>query len=347
MSHERAEPCVSASVSSGLALSIAIVLVTSFTPSYRHDLLAASYSLSPSPLAPSLTSYSSLCIVQLPGVSVTLRAALTMSQSSQSYSPRPSCYRPRHRRRAHRHPPHSCRAHRDVLIASCSSRCAHRLVLIASCSSRRAHRVVLIASCSSRRAHRVVLIASCSSRSAHRVVLIASCSSRRAHRVVLIASCSSRRAHRVVLIASCSSRRAHRVVLIASCSSRRAHRVVLIASCSLRPAQRVVLITSCSPRPAQRFVSYLPTFLCFRAKCGSSIYRCTLDRMNRTGLSHNAWNPLRVCECDKSICYDVPCLDRQRDRGAMTRVVWTPFALKLLRPEGKCSDMPASRRKMP
>jgi len=146
----------------------------------------------------------------------------------------------------------------------------------------------------------------------------------------------------VVLIASCSSRRVHRVVLIASCSSRRAHRVV----------------------------SYLPTFLCFRhsamlrasktaamdvtlgacagnAKCGSSIYRCTLDIENRTGLSHYAWNPLCVCECDASICCDVPCLDSQRNHGAMTRVVRMPFALTRLRPEGKCPDMAASRRKMP
>jgi len=57
----------------------------------RRDLLAASYSLSSSPLAPSLTSYSSLYIVQLPGVSVTLRAALTLSQSLPLYSPRLTC----------------------------------------------------------------------------------------------------------------------------------------------------------------------------------------------------------------------------------------------------------------
>jgi len=57
----------------------------------RRDLLAASYSLSSLLLAPSLTSYSSLCIVQLPGVSVTLRAALTLSQSLPSYSPRLTC----------------------------------------------------------------------------------------------------------------------------------------------------------------------------------------------------------------------------------------------------------------
>jgi len=54
-------------------------------------ILAASYSLSSSPVAPSLTSYSSLCIVQLPGVSVTLRAALTLSQSSPSYLPHLTC----------------------------------------------------------------------------------------------------------------------------------------------------------------------------------------------------------------------------------------------------------------
>jgi len=154
-----------------------------------------------------------------------------MSQSSQSYSLRPTCYRPRCRRRAHRHPPHSRHAHRVVLIA-------------------------------------------------------------------------------ILLIV---------VVLIASCSSRR----------------------------GQRVMSYLPTFLCFHAKCGSSIYRCTLDRMNRTGLSHYAWNPLRVCEYDKSICCNVPYLDSQRDRGAMTRVVQTPFALTRQCPEGKCPDTAVSRRKMP
>ena len=32
------------------------------------------------------------------------------------------------------------------------------------------------------------------------------------------------------------------------------------------------------------------------AKCGSRIYRRTLDIENRTGLSHYAWNLLRVCE---------------------------------------------------
>ena len=91
MSDERAKPCKSASVSSSLALSIAIILVASFTPSYsprptRRVLLAES-----SPLAPSLTSYSSLCIVQLPCVSFTLRAALTLSQNSPSYSPHLTC----------------------------------------------------------------------------------------------------------------------------------------------------------------------------------------------------------------------------------------------------------------
>jgi len=36
-----------------------------------------------------------------------------------------------------------------------------------------------------------------------------------------------------------------------------------------------------------------------------------------------------------SICCDVPCLYSQRDRGAMIRVVQTPFALTRQRPEGK------------
>jgi len=57
-------------------------------------ILATSYLLSSSTPAPSLSSYSSLCILQLPGVSVTLRAMLTMSQRLPSYSPHPTRYRP-------------------------------------------------------------------------------------------------------------------------------------------------------------------------------------------------------------------------------------------------------------
>jgi len=77
------------------------------------------------------------------------------------------------------------------------------------------------------------------------------------------------------------------------------------------------------------------------AKCSSSIYRCNLDIENRTGLSHNAWNPLRVCECDTSSIYcDVLHLDSQRDRGAITCVIRTC-------PVGKCPDTAVSRRKIP
>jgi len=47
----------------------------------------------------------------------------------------------------------------------------------------------------------------------------------------------------------------------------------------------------------------------------------TVDIKNRTGLSHYVWNLLRVCECDPSICYNVPCLDCHRKCGAMRRVV--------------------------
>ena len=66
----------------------------------------------------------------------------------------------------------------------------------------------------------------------------------------------------------------------------------------------------------------------------------TVDIKNRTGLSHYAWNWLRVCECDSSICCNVPCLDSQRKRGAMIRIVWT-------HPVGKYPDTAASRSKMP
>ena len=34
------------------------------------------------------------------------------------------------------------------------------------------------------------------------------------------------------------------------------------------------------------------------AKCGTSIYRCTLDIKNRMGLSHYARNPVHVCKCE-------------------------------------------------
>jgi len=65
----------------------------------------------------------------------------------------------------------------------------------------------------------------------------------------------------------------------------------------------------------------------------------TVDIKNRTGLSHYAWNPLRVSECDQSICCDIPCLDNLGDRAAMIRIVLTC-------PVGKCPDMATSKRKM-
>jgi len=142
----------------------------------------------------------------------------------------------------------------------------------------------------------------------------------------------------VVLIASCSSRRAHRVVLIASGTSCR----VVFANFPLFPTLRAMLRASKTAA-----IDVMLGACAGNAKCGSSIYRCTLDIENRTGLSHYAWNLLRVCECDASICCDVPCLDSQRNHGAMTRIVRMPFALTRLRPEGKCPDAAASRRKMP
>jgi len=115
--------------------------------------------------------------------------------------------------------------------------------------------------------------------------------------VVLLASCPSHRAHRIVLIASWSSCRAHRVMLIASRSSRR----VVFANFPLFPTLRAML------RASKTAAMDVTLGACAgNAKCGSSIYRCTLDMKNRTGLSHYAWKPLRVCECDASICCDVP-----------------------------------------
>jgi hypothetical protein len=74
------------------------------------------------------------------------------------------------------------------------------------------------------------------------------------------------------------------------------------------------------------------------SKCGSGIYRYTLDITNTIGLSHYVWDQLHC---------DVPWLDSQRDRDAITRVVWTRLtyvqkenALTRLRPEGKRSTTP-------
>jgi len=121
-----------------------------------------------------------------------------------------------------------------------------------------------------------------------------------------------------------------------SCSSRH----VVFANFPLFPTHRAMQLRS-------KQYDYLIVTMgmtlgaCARsAKCGSSIYRYTLDIENRTGLTHYAWNPLRVCECEVSICCNVLRLDSQCDCGAMTCVAWT-------RPVGKCSDTAASRRKMP
>jgi len=87
-------------------------------------ILAASYSLSSSPR---LTRYHPRRV---------LLALILIASYLLSYSPCPTRYRPRCRH-PHCHPPHSRRAHRVVLIASCSSRRVHRVGLIASGSSRR------------------------------------------------------------------------------------------------------------------------------------------------------------------------------------------------------------------
>ena len=277
---------------------LAIVLATG---TLIDIILAASYPLSFSLPAPSLTLYSPrptryrsrrqhphchptrhLVLYNFP-LSVTLRAALTMSQSSQSYSPHPTCYRPRR-----------------ILLA---------IVFAASYS-------LLYSSHRTRSHTHCVLLAIVHAAG----VLIA---------ILLIV---------VMLIASCSSCSAHRVVLFTLGSS--CH--VLFANFPLFPTLRAML------RVSKTAAMDVTLGACAgNAKCGSSIYRCTLDIKNRTGLSHYAWNLLRVCECDASICCDVLCLDIQRNHGAMTRVIRMPFALTRLHPEGKYPDTAASRRKMP
>jgi len=83
-----------------LATSYSLILAASYSPT-----LPASYPLSFSPPAPSLTSYSSRCIVQLPAGChsescanhVTKLTIILAVSYLQSYLPHPTCYRPRHR----------------------------------------------------------------------------------------------------------------------------------------------------------------------------------------------------------------------------------------------------------
>jgi len=78
-----------------------------------------------------------------------------------------------------------------------------------------------------------------------------------------------------------------------SCSSCRAHRVVLTTSGSLRHvvfANFPLFPTLTARLHASKTVAMDVTLgaCAGNAKCGSSIYRCTLDIKNRTGLSHYA-----------------------------------------------------------
>jgi len=109
MSDERAKPCESASVRSSLALSIAIVLVVSFTPSYSlrltHRILLAIV-LATGTLVDIvlLTVYgtTSRCLFHSESCTnlVTKLTIILTASYLQSYSPRPTCYRPR---RGHPH----------------------------------------------------------------------------------------------------------------------------------------------------------------------------------------------------------------------------------------------------
>ena len=223
------------------------------------------YSLSSSPPAPSLISYLSLCILQLPGVTVTLRATLTMSQSSPSYSPRPTRYHP------------FCVLVTLIVTTSYSLSSSPRLT--------RSHsRYVLLA---------IVLDAS---------VLIA---------ILLIV---------VVLIASCC------ICQLSFVSDTQSNATcVKTALLHLMIAAMGVTLGAFAGN-VKCVVAYIDVHI--------------VDIKNRTGLSHYACNPLCVCECNRSICCDVPHLDSQRDHAAMTHVIRTC-------PVGKCPDTPASRRKMP
>jgi hypothetical protein len=114
------------------------------TRSHTHHvlltlILTAFYSLSSMPLALSLTSYSSLYIVQLSSISVTLRAALTMLQSSPSYLPSFLLHL-------------TCHPTLHVLLAIVLATVVFITILLI---------IVLIAWCSSHRAPCVVCIVSC------------------------------------------------------------------------------------------------------------------------------------------------------------------------------------------
>jgi len=81
----------------------------------------------------------------------------------------------------------------------------------------------------------------------------------------------------------------------------RAHHVGLIVSC----CNCQLSLVSDTQSKATRITALLHVMIAAmdvmqgacagNVKCGSSIYRCTLDIENRTGLSHYAWNPLHVC----------------------------------------------------
>ena len=103
MSDEQAEPCESASVSSGLALSIAIILIASFTPSYSLRLtrrillaivLAAGTLIDMVLLTVYCTTSWCLCHSESYANLVTKLAIILAASYLQSYTPRPTCYRP-------------------------------------------------------------------------------------------------------------------------------------------------------------------------------------------------------------------------------------------------------------
>ena len=103
--------------------------------------------------------------------------------------------------------------------------------------------------------------------------------------------------------------------------------VVLIASCHICQLSFVSYTQSNAMRDKTALLHVMIVVMgvtlgafAGNAKCVVAYYIDVhiVDIKNRTGLSHYAWNPLRVCECDLCICCNVPRLDSQRDCAAMT-----------------------------
>jgi len=273
-------------------------------------IVTTSYSLSSLPPASSLTSYSSLCILQLPGVSVTLRAALTMSQSSLSYLPCPTHYCPH------------CVLLALIVATSyslssspCLTRSHSRHVLLAIVLAAGVLIDIVLVTVYSTTSQCL-----CHSESyANHVTRLA---------IILAASYSlsslprlTRSHSRHILLAIVLATGILIAILLIA--------ILLIASCRICQLSFVSDTQSNDMRVKTALLHVMIAAMGVTLGAFAGNAKCvvayidvhTVDIKNRTGLSHYAWNPLCVCECDTSICCDVPCLDSQPDCAAMTRRV--------------------------